>query len=258
MARRRLDAEMVARGLAEDREQAARTIEERVVVVDDAPGLKAETLVSTSSRIRLIPPKGPVSRAGLKLAGAIEEFGIEVKGMRCLDAGAGSGGFTEVLLNAGAVSVAAVDVGYGQFDYRLRIDPRVTLRERTNVRRLLPAHASSFDLVVADLSFVSLRSMLPTLARLGTDDATLLMLVKPQFEIEASLVGAGGIVNEPALWESAIGSVCEGLEALGFGAENIAPSRVKGAEGNQEFFVAARRGLRTPPGLIAAAVNEPK
>ena len=250
MTRRRLDAEMVARGLAADVAAARRAIDDRAVVIDGAPGLKAGTLVSPTTRITLDAPRRFVSRGGDKLRGALDDFELDVSGMRCLDAGAGSGGFTDCLLQAGAAQVVAVDVGYGQFDWRLRTDPRVTLYERTNVREL--PDKGPFDLVVADLSFVSLASLARTLAALG---GTFVLLVKPQFEVPAAAVGPGGIVSDARTWGEAIRSAVEALAREGVGTLAVASSRLKGAAGNQEFFLLARRGAQTAPGIIPAAVE---
>lgn len=256
MTRRRLDTEMVARGLVEDVEAARRAIDSRAVTIDGAPGLKAGTLVSHSSRIALNEGRRFVSRGGDKLCGALEDFGLDVSGMRCLDAGAGSGGFTDCLLQKGAAFVVAVDVGYGQFDWTLRTDSRVTLYERTNIRQVPEGHGP-FDLVVGDLSFVSLRSLARTIAGLAGSTATCVLLVKPQFEGRREDVGPGGIVSDPQVWEGAISSAAEALNAEGLGTQAVAPSRLKGATGNQEFFLLARPGAATNPEAIAAAVKGP-
>jgi 23S rRNA (cytidine1920-2'-O)/16S rRNA (cytidine1409-2'-O)-methyltransferase len=254
MTRRRLDEEMVARGLAGDVDAARRAIDSRTVTIDGAPGLKAATMVSPASRISVDAGRRFVSRGGDKLQGALEDFGFDVTGMRCLDAGAGSGGFTDCLLQLGAASVVAVDVGYGQFDWSLRTDPRVTLFERTNVRQL-PAGLGPFDLVVGDLSFVSLRSLAEPLAAAAGPSGTCILLVKPQFEVRREEVGPGGIVTDPAAWEGSIRSAVEALEAQGLGTLAVAPSRLKGATGNQEFFLLARPGVQSTPGVASAAVE---
>jgi 23S rRNA (cytidine1920-2'-O)/16S rRNA (cytidine1409-2'-O)-methyltransferase len=254
-SRRRLDAEMVAQGLAGDAGEAAKAIEDRLVVVDGAPGLKPSTLVDRGIPIKVDKARRFVSRGGDKLNGALKDFGIDVTGKRCLDAGAGSGGFSDCLLKAGAGEVVAVDVGYGQFDWSLRIDPRVRLLERTNVRHLLvPGLEGSFELIVADLSFVTLRSLIPTFARLAAPDATQVLLVKPQFEVSPEDVGPAGIVTDPAVWRLAIETVAQVLSEVGFGVVAVAPSHLRGAEGNQEFFIEARPGATTLAGAISAAV----
>lgn len=254
MARRRLDTEMVARGLVDDVDAARRAIDSRTVTIDGAPGLKAGTLVSDSSRISLEPGRRFVSRGGEKLDGALDDFGIHVTGMRCLDAGTGSGGFTDCLLQRGAGSVVAVDVGYGQFDWSLRTDSRVTLHERTNVRHV-PDDAGPFDLIVGDLSFVSLRSLAGTLSHLAGSTAACVLLVKPQFEGRREEVGPGGIVTDPLVWEGSIRSAVDALDARGLGTVAVAPSRLKGATGNQEFFILARPGVTADPEVIPAALE---
>jgi 23S rRNA (cytidine1920-2'-O)/16S rRNA (cytidine1409-2'-O)-methyltransferase len=255
VSRRRLDAEMVAQGLAGDRTEAAKAIEDRLVVVDGAPGMKPSTLVDRGIPIKVDQARRFVSRGGDKLHGALKDFGIDVRGKRCLDAGAGSGGFTDCLLKAGAAEVVAVDVGYGQFDWTLRIDPRVRLLERTNVRHLvLPGLEGSFEVIVADLSFVALRSVIPTLAKLAAPQATMVLLVKPQFEVSPKQVGPGGIVTDPATWHAALESVARGLADVGFGLVSVAPAIPRGAEGNQEFFILARLDAKSNPRAISAAV----
>lgn len=241
--------------MAVDQGEAAKAIEDRLVVVDGAPGMKPSTLVDRGTPIKVDQARRFVSRGGDKLQGALKDFGVDVKGKRCLDAGAGSGGFTDCLLKAGAAEVVAVDVGYGQFDWTVRIDPRVRLLERTNVRHLVvPGLEGSFEVIVADLSFVPLRSLIPTLAKLATPQATMILLVKPQFEISPEQVGPGGIVTDPAAWQTAVESVARGLADVGLGVVSVAPASPRGAEGNQEFFIYARRGARTPAGVISAVV----
>ena len=252
MTRRRLDEELVSRGIVPDLSEARSLIDSRSVTVDGAPGLKPATLVAGTSSITLAPRRTFASRGGVKLQGALEDFDIDVTGKRCLDAGAGSGGFTDCLLQAGAASVVAVDVGYGQFDWRLRNDPRITLLERTNLRSLATA-IGPFDLVVADLSFVSLGSMAPTIAQLARPDAICVLLVKPQFEARREEIEAGGIVADPAVWERTLEAVVEALEQAGLGTLSIRPSRLKGATGNQEFFLLARPGKPRSPNVVAEA-----
>jgi 23S rRNA (cytidine1920-2'-O)/16S rRNA (cytidine1409-2'-O)-methyltransferase len=245
--RRRLDRELVDRGLAADVEQAHALIGQRRVLVDGAPALSASRLVAGSSSLRVEDAaRRFVSRGGTKLEGALEDLGISVTGRRCLDAGAGVGGFTDCLLQRGARSVVAVDVGYGDFDWRLRGDPRVRLLERVNVRTLDAAELGEpFDLIVADLSFISLVAVLDVLVGSAGPGADLLLLVKPQFEAPRGDVGPGGIVDDPRVWEAALSRVGSGLSDRGFATVATVPSRLKGAEGNQEFFLLARReGLR--------------
>jgi 23S rRNA (cytidine1920-2'-O)/16S rRNA (cytidine1409-2'-O)-methyltransferase len=244
---------MVARGLVGDVEAARLAIDARTVTIDGAPGLKAGTLVSDTSRITLDTGRRFVSRGGDKLCGALDDFQLDVTGMRCLDAGAGSGGFTDCLLQRGAASVVAVDVGYGQFDWSLRTDPRVTLHERTNVRQV--PESGPFDLVVGDLSFVSLRSLARTIAELAGTAGACVLLVKPQFEGRREDVGPGGIVSDPQVWVGAIRSAAEALNDNGLGTVAVAPSRLKGATGNQEFFLLARPGAAMHQEAIETAVE---
>jgi 23S rRNA (cytidine1920-2'-O)/16S rRNA (cytidine1409-2'-O)-methyltransferase len=187
------------------------------------------------------------SRGGVKLAAAVQHFagrGLRVAGRRCLDAGASTGGFTDVLLRDGASSVVAVDVGYGQLAWRLRTDPRVTVLDRTNVRDLSPGLVGEpCDLVVADLSFISLRLVLPALVRVATPDADLLPMVKPQFEVGREGVRRGGVVRDPALRVRAVLGVAEAGAALGLGVLGLVPSPLPGPAGNVEFFLWLRRGV---------------
>lgn len=184
-----------------------------------------------------------VSRGGEKLDGALRDLGVPVEGRRWLDAGASTGGFTDRLLRGGAAAVIAVDVGYGQLDWRIRGDERVVVLERTNVRdldpRTLPWQA---DGLVADLSFISLRSLITSFSRLVTDDADLLLMVKPQFEVGREALGKGGVVREPELWKSSIVGVVDAAAAEGFALLGAAASDLRGPKGNHEFFVHLRRG----------------
>jgi 23S rRNA (cytidine1920-2'-O)/16S rRNA (cytidine1409-2'-O)-methyltransferase len=254
LTRHRLDEELVSRGIVSDLNEARQLVATRGVFVDGAPALKAGTLVAGASSITIEERRAFASRGGLKLQGALEDFGIDATGLRCLDAGAGSGGFTDCLLQRGAASVLAVDVGYGQFDWKLRNDRRVTLLERTNLRSV-PADAGPFDLVVADLSFVSLKSMARTIADLARPSAVCILLIKPQFEALPEEVGEGGIVSEPAVWERTLAAVVAALEQAGLGTVAIRPSRVKGATGNQEFFALALPGALSTPDAVAAALG---
>jgi 23S rRNA (cytidine1920-2'-O)/16S rRNA (cytidine1409-2'-O)-methyltransferase len=180
---------------------------------------------------------------GDKLDAALDDFRVDVAGRRCLDAGAGSGGFTDCLLSRGAAEVVAVDVGYGQFDWGLRRDPRVRLLERTNLRLLGPGELGDpFDVVVADLSFISLAAVLGPLVAAAAPGAEFVLLVKPQFEAPAADVGAGGVVRDPGVWRRALGSVSGALGRHGLGVAGIVAARPRGAKGNQEFFVRARPG----------------
>ncbi len=187
-----------------------------------------------------------VSRGGHKLAGALAAFmtreqprrALEVEGRRCLDAGASTGGFTDALLRAGAASVVAVDVGYGQLAWALRNDPRVVVKERTNVRELgLPDIGDPVDLVVADLSFISLALVLPALLSVSTEEADFVVMVKPQFEVGRERVGSGGVVRSPQLRAEAVAAVAAAAARLGLGVEGIVASPLPGPAGNVEYFL---------------------
>jgi 23S rRNA (cytidine1920-2'-O)/16S rRNA (cytidine1409-2'-O)-methyltransferase len=249
MARRlRLDAELVRRGLARSREQAASLIEQGRVEIRGTVARKAAAMVDPADPVRVVEAQdGPdyVSRGGHKLAGALKAFtpkGLVVEGKRCLDAGASTGGFTDVLLRQGAAQVVAVDVGYGQLAWSLRGDERVVVLERTNVRTLTPDQiGGKVDLTVADLSFISLRLVLPALAAC-TGDGDLVLMVKPQFEVGKERVGSGGVVRDPAIRADAVIDVCETAAELGLGVLGVTESPLPGPSGNVEFFVWFRRG----------------
>lgn len=257
MKRRRLDLELIARGLAATEQQARDLIDDRRVVVGGSLAVRPSTLVALGDDIRLSAPSRFVSRGGDKLDAALDDLGVDVEGRRCLDGGAGSGGFTHCLLTRGAAEVVAVDVGYGQFDWSLRADPRVRLLERTNLRLVDPAALGApFGVVVADLSFISLALVLPTLDASAAPSADFVLLVKPQFEAPAADVGEGGIVRDPEVWRRSIASVVAALEERGLGAAGIVPARPRGARGNQEFFVHARRDAAPADDrLVGAAVE---
>ena len=248
MARRlRLDAELVRRGLARSREHAASLIEQGRVEVRGSVARKAAAMVDPADPVRVVQAQdGPdyVSRGGHKLAGALRVFvpkGLVVKGKRCLDAGASTGGFTDVLLRQEAAQVVAVDVGYGQLAWSLRSDERVVVLERTNVRTLTPDQiGGKVDLTVADLSFISLRLVLPALAE--CTDGDLVLMVKPQFEAGKERVGSGGVVRDPAVRADAVIDVCAAAEQLGLGVKGVTQSPLPGPSGNVEFFVWFRRG----------------
>jgi 23S rRNA (cytidine1920-2'-O)/16S rRNA (cytidine1409-2'-O)-methyltransferase len=245
--RRRLDLELVRRGLASSRTEAQEAIDAGRVAVAGVPEPKSSTLTDGSVSIRITPASDRfVSRGGEKLAGALADFGIRVRGRRTLDAGASTGGFTDCLLQDGAASVAAVDVGYGQLDWSLRNDPRVTVFERVNLRYAgVEELGGPFDVIVADLSFISICTVAPRLAGLAGRDCDLILLVKPQFEVGKGQVGKGGIVREPEKHRAALARVIECLAAGGLGTISVTASPIKGAKGNREFFVWARRGATT-------------
>jgi 23S rRNA (cytidine1920-2'-O)/16S rRNA (cytidine1409-2'-O)-methyltransferase len=248
MARRtRLDAELVRRGLARSREQAAELVEAGRVQVRGVPARKVAAMVDPADALRVVGDTVEyVSRGGHKLAGALAAFGasggLAVEGRRCLDAGASTGGFTDVLLRAGAAEVVAVDVGYGQLAWSLRNDPRVRVLERTNVRTLAPeAIGGQVGLTVADLSFISLRLVLPALAGCTEAEGDLALMVKPQFEVGKERVGAGGVVRDPALRAEAVLDVAAAARAEGLGVAGVVASPLPGPSGNVEFFLWLRR-----------------
>jgi 23S rRNA (cytidine1920-2'-O)/16S rRNA (cytidine1409-2'-O)-methyltransferase len=245
----RLDTELVRRGLARSREQAADLIEAgRVVVAGQTAGKVASQVGQDAAIVVEGSERGAeyASRGGRKLAGALAAFpDLVVAGRRCLDAGASTGGFTDVLLRAGAAQVIAVDVGYGQLAWALRTDPRVTVLDRVNVRQLTPEQvAPAPGLVTADLSFISLVLVLPALAACAAADADFLLLVKPQFEVGKSKVGAGGVVRDPALREAAVAAVAEAAQQSGLGVQGIVASPLPGPSGNVEYFLWLRRAAQ--------------
>jgi 23S rRNA (cytidine1920-2'-O)/16S rRNA (cytidine1409-2'-O)-methyltransferase len=246
MARRaRLDAELVRRKLARSREQAATLVEAGRVQVRGTVARKVAAMIDPADPV-LVTGEDPrteyVSRGGHKLAGALAAFDLPVRDKRCLDAGASTGGFTDVLLRAGAAQVVAVDVGYGQLAWPVRTDDRVDVHERTNVRTLTPdAIGGPVDLTVADLSFISLRLVLPALAACTRPEGDLALMVKPQFEVGKERVGAGGVVRDPEVRTQAVLEVCRTAAGLGLGVAGVTASPLPGPSGNVEFFVWFRR-----------------
>ncbi|HEY7875690.1 MAG TPA: TlyA family RNA methyltransferase [Actinomycetota bacterium] len=245
-ARTRLDNELVRRGLATSRSAARRAIEEGAVVVGGLPAPRPATLVSadTPIQLRTTPATRFVSRGGTKLDGALDRLEVGVAGRGWLDAGASTGGFTDCLLQRGARGVIAVDVGYGQFDWRLRNDERVAVLERTNVRSLDPeALPWEPDGVVADLSFISLTLVLPALTLAApSPEADFVVLVKPQFEAGRDALERGGVVRDPAAWSAALERVAAAAKDTGLGVAGAVPSSLVGPAGNHEFFLHLRRG----------------
>jgi 23S rRNA (cytidine1920-2'-O)/16S rRNA (cytidine1409-2'-O)-methyltransferase len=245
--RARLDAELVRRGLARSREQAGELVAAGLVAVAGQRAAKPATQVARDTPITVTESGEPgyVSRGGRKLAGALAVFGgLVVQGRPCLDAGASTGGFTDVLLRAGAAHVVAADVGYGQLAWSLRTDPRVTVMDRVNVRtldRVSPVPG----LVVADLSFISLTLVLPALVACAAPDADFVLLVKPQFEVGKGRVGAGGVVRESIDRSAAVRRVTAAAGQLGLGVQGVTASPLPGPAGNVEYFVWLRWGA--PP-----------
>ena len=276
--RARLDAELVRRGLARSREQAGELVSAGLVLVAGQRAAKPATQVARDAPITVSESAEPgyVSRGGHKLAGALAVFGglrgvappkggpggwvppdaggsggvvppreqssdLAVAGRHALDAGASTGGFTDVLLRAGAAHVVAADVGYGQLAWSLRTDPRVTVLDRVNVRTLEPVTPVP-DLVVADLSFISLTLVLPALVARAAPDADFVLLVKPQFEVGKGRVGAGGVVRDTTDRSAAVEKVCRAAAELGLGVRGVTASPLPGQAGNVEYFVWLRRG----------------
>jgi len=248
-ARVRLDAELVRRGLARSREQAGELVAAGRVTVAGQRAAKAATQVRRDAPISIAETGEPgyVSRGGRKLAGALTVFGplgLVVESRACLDAGASTGGFTDVLLRAGAAHVVAADVGYGQLAWSLRTDPRVTVLDRVNVRTLENVTPVP-GLVVADLSFISLTLVLPALVACAAPDADFVLLVKPQFEVGKGRVGSGGVVREAADRADAVRKVASAAGELSLGVLGVTASPLPGPAGNVEYFLWLRQGA--PP-----------
>lgn len=238
----RLDQLLVSRGLAESHSRALALIMAGQVRVDGEVVSKAGTPVAADAEIACGPRQPFVSRGGQKLAGALDAFGIDATGVVALDAGASTGGFTDCLLQKGAAHVFAADVGHGQLDQKIADDPRVTVMDRTNVRHLTPASLpQAMDMVVGDLSFISLALVLPALAALVRPGGTLVLLVKPQFEVDRRNVGKGGIVRDPDTRDAAVDSVIAAARGCGLEFLGRATSPITGAKGNVEFLIHLRR-----------------
>lgn len=244
--RQRLDVEMVRRGLARSRAQATAMISEGLVLVGGARADKPARLVDAAEPVVVSDPPRFVSRAGGKLEAGLDRFDVDVSGRRCLDAGSSTGGFTDCLLQRGAAEVTSVDVGYGLLDDKVRSDPRVRVLERTNVRDLNPTEVGGrFDVVTADLSFISLRTVAPALAELARSGGDLLALIKPQFEAGPARVGRGGIVRDPAVHRDVLGTVVDALNRHELGARGLIASPVRGSSGNMEFVGHFVKGARS-------------
>lgn len=249
--RARVDAELVRRGLARSRQQAAELIGAGRVTIDGMPAAKPATAVALTARLNVEGPteRTWVSRGAHKLIGALDEFGIKVAGRRALDAGASTGGFTEVLLDRGASEVVAVDVGYGQLAWSVRSDPKVRVIERTNVRDLTAeAIGGPVEIVVADLSFISLSTVLPALTACTGAGADIVPMVKPQFEVGRGQVGAGGVVVDPQLRAGAVLGVARRAAELGWHTAAVVASPLPGPSGNVEYFL----WLRSEGGAVLA------
>jgi 23S rRNA (cytidine1920-2'-O)/16S rRNA (cytidine1409-2'-O)-methyltransferase len=247
--RARVDAELVRRGLARSRQQAAELIGAGRVSIDGLPAAKPATAIAVTASLTVEgdDERTWVSRGAHKLIGALDAFGLPVDNRRCLDAGASTGGFTEVLLERGAGEVVAVDVGYGQLAWSLRTDPRVIVLERTNVRELTAdAIGGTVDLVVADLSFISLATVLPALTACASGDADIVPMVKPQFEVGKDRVGAGGVVSDPDLRVDAVLGVARRAAELRWQTVGVTASPLPGPSGNVEYFLHLRAEAERP------------
>ena len=241
MKRERIDKLLVERGLAESRTKAQAMIMAGMVLVGNQRVEKPSHLFDTNSTIRVKGAEDPttryVGRGGLKLEAALREFRIDVRGLTCLDVGASTGGFTDCLLQHGAKSVVAVDVGHNQIDWRLRNDPRVEVREGVNARYLKPDDFKErLDLAVIDVSFISVTKVLPAIVPLLTDTGSIVTLIKPQFEVGKGEVGGGGIVRDAEKRVRVVEEVNGAATALGLRVVNVIESPIKGAEGNVEFL----------------------
>jgi 23S rRNA (cytidine1920-2'-O)/16S rRNA (cytidine1409-2'-O)-methyltransferase len=237
--RQRLDAALVERGLAPSRERARALILAGVVKVGGVPAGKAGQPIAADADIELVAPDHPyVGRGGVKLAGALDALHLDPAGRTALDIGASTGGFTDVLLRRGAATVIALDVGHNQLDWRLRTDSRVTVREGVNARHLSDADVPhAVDLVTIDVSFISLRHILPALPPILQPAADIVALVKPQFEAGRDEVGKGGLVTDPAVHQAVVAAITEAAAAVGLRRVAVTPSPITGATGNQEFFL---------------------
>ena len=236
----RLDQALVAQGLVSSRQRAQAMVRAGLVRVAGEVADRPDQLVSPTVGIDLAGTKAFVSRGGEKLTAALDAFDFDPAGRVCLDVGASTGGFTDALLRRGASVVVAVDVGYGQLDFRLRRDPRVIVLERVNIRHLdrLPVPA---DLAVIDVSFISLRLVLPRVSELLSPPGDVIALVKPQFEVGKGAVGKGGVVRDPAQHQQVLDAISDFARELGYLKAGQMPSPIQGAKGNREFLLYLRR-----------------
>ncbi|MDH5476999.1 MAG: TlyA family RNA methyltransferase [Nitrospinota bacterium] len=239
MQKKRLDALLVDLGLAPTRARAHALVLAGLARVDGRPADKPGSLVDVTCQITLKEKDHPyVSRGGVKLAAALDHFHVDPKGLICLDLGASTGGFTDLLLKKGATKVWAVDVGTNQLDYRLRTDPRVVCLEKTNARQLDSQMVTDrIDLLVADVSFISLRLVIPPALPLLGPGARMLLLVKPQFEAGRENVGKGGVVRDEAIRKRSVDQVRGFFEDMGLVCQGVIPSPIQGAKGNVEYFL---------------------
>jgi len=251
MPRNRLDNLVVERGLAPTRTKAQALILAGQIAVDGQRSLKAGSQVPVEAQIERVGTPNPyVSRGGVKLAGALQDFGLDPTNQICLDIGSSTGGFTDCLLQHGAKRVHAVDVGKGQLDWTLRQDTRVQIHEGINARYLQPdTLGEAMDWVTADVSFISLTKILPSAFACARPGAIFLLLIKPQFELTPKKVGKGGIVRDPALRQEAVTTIQAAAQSIGLESQQVSESKLPGAQGNHEFFLCARR----PSGVVQSA-----
>lgn len=241
MRRERIDKLLVERGLAESRTKAQALVMAGVVLVNEQRVAKPSDLVPTDAELRVKGNEDPasryVSRGGVKLESALRNFAVDVRDLVCLDIGASTGGFTDCLLQHGAKQVVTVDVGHNQLDWRLRNDPRVDVREDVNARYLKSTDfETKFDLAVMDVSFISATKVMPAIINLLTETGSLIVLIKPQFEVGRGEVGSGGIVRDPEKHARVIEEVNRAAEELGFTVAGVIQSPIQGADGNLEFL----------------------
>ena len=236
--RKRLDISLLDKKLAPTRQRAQALILAGRVLVNQEPLTKPGIRISENDLVVIKGADMPyVSRGGIKLAEALTQFQIDATGLHCMDIGASTGGFTDCLLQNGAAHVIAVDVGYGQLAWKLRQDPRVTILERTNIRYLTVENIPfPVDLAVIDVSFISLKIVVPAIRSFLKTDATVLSLIKPQFEVGRNRIGKGGVVKNPALHEEITRSLSQFFESIGFRVHGIVPSPITGPKGNKEFL----------------------
>ncbi len=246
----RLDSLLVSRGLAQSRERASALVLSGVVLVNGQPAQKAGQQVAADAEVALKKPDHPyVGRGGIKLAHALETFGILVEGREALDVGASTGGFTDVLLKRGAIRVVALDVGHGQLDWGLRNDPRVVVIERANARTLGPVHLPSLvDIVTVDVSFISLRHIFPRLPPLLREGADIVALVKPQFEAGRAEVGKKGVVRDPEVQLRVVEEATRAAAEVGLVRAAMTESPITGDTGNREFFLHLKGRVPAPRG----------
>ena len=245
MSKLRLDELLVERGYAKSTDEALRIIMSGDVSSAGRRLMSAGEKIAEDADIHLKQQKSFASRGGLKLEGALKDFSIDPNGLNCLDIGCSSGGFTDCLLKSGAKHVSAVDVGYGQFDWRLRQDSRVSLFEKTNIVEVeSKSIGGPFDLVVCDVSFTAIHNILPTVESMLSESGVFLSLVKPQFEAPKHLVGEGGVVRDKYVHVLVLQKVLEDFNNSSLGVSNFSVSPIKGPKGNREFFVCASKSFK--------------